>query len=82
MQKNESPPFARAEGNTVELRGECPRKIIDVLDAVSHARDMTRTALVNQILGEYTAKILHEVNVVNRVVGFNPTPADAVGDRP
>ncbi len=66
-------------GGTVELRGECPREIINVLDAVSMARDITRTALVNEILGEFTKKKLHESSLVLRLAGGNPSASEGAG---
>lgn len=66
--------FARgAEAHVVELRGECPRQTVNVLDAVSMASNRTRTSLVNEILGEWAAKKIHESNLVNRVLVGNPT---------
>lgn len=79
------PMFARTPNRTdtatVELRGECPRATIDMLDAVSLAEDITRTALVNRILGEWERKERHRASVVNRVLGLNPTVSDAAGGR-
>lgn len=82
MQREETPQFSRRDGHTstVELRGECPREIVGVLDAVSIARDKTRTQLVNEILGEWAAKVRHETNLVQRVLGGNPLPPDAAGE--
>ena len=77
---------ARTPGNyvrepaTAELRGECPRRIINVLDAVSMARGLgSRTALVNEILGSWAEKVLHEHHVIERVMGRNPTPPEDDG---
>ena len=63
----------------VELRGNTPRKIIDVLDAVSSANDVPRIELVNEILGEWVEKKLHEVECINRVMRRNPSTVDAKG---
>lgn len=70
---------ARADSLTVELRGECPRHTVDMLDAVSLAEDITRTALVNRILGEWEKRERHRASVVNRVLGLNPAVSDASG---
>ena len=72
--------FARG-ADTTELRGECPRSVVNVLDAVSMARDMTRTALVNQILGAFAEKVLHESILVQRLAGGNPSVSETSGDR-
>lgn len=58
---------------TTELRGECPRDIVNVLDAVSSARGVTRTDLVNAILAKWAQRVVHEHIVIARVVGSNPT---------
>jgi hypothetical protein len=52
------------EPHMVELRGMCPRETVDVLDAVSLTRDISRTALVNEILGKWTAQKVHEANAI------------------
>lgn len=75
------PQFARRGDSTTELRGECPRQVVNVLDAVSMARDKTRTALVNEILGAWAEKVLHETNLVQRIAGGNPTQPEADGGR-
>lgn len=76
----ERPALSRGPGGTtVELRGDTPRKTIDVLDAVAVARDKTRMALVNEILGEWADKVEHEATLVQRVLGSNPQRADSRG---
>ncbi|MDB5730732.1 MAG: hypothetical protein JWQ03_627 [Variovorax sp.] len=71
--------FARGS-DTAELRGECPREIVDVLDAVSMARNYpSRNALVVEILRSWTDKVLHEASVVAAVTRRNPQPSDAAG---
>lgn len=60
----------------VELRGECPRLTVDVLDAISNARRISRTELVNEILGEWARQQLHEASLVARVTRSNPDAAD------
>lgn len=77
--KTDTPAFARSEHTTAELRGDCPRITINVLDAVSMARDMTRTALVNEILGEWAKKKLHESSLIQRLNSCNPTGAESTG---
>jgi hypothetical protein len=80
---DERPQFARgtavSANATVELRGECPRSIVDVLDAISMARDKTRTALVNEILGAWAEKVIHEHSLLSRVVGVTPPRAEGTG---
>lgn len=76
---NQQTAFARGESNHTELRGECPRTTVNVLDAVSIARDMTRTALVNEILGDWAKKKAHEAMMIHKLGGINPATADTAG---
>lgn len=62
--------------NSVELRGDCPKETIDVLDAISAARRLTRTQLVNEILRDWAQARLHEMNLLQRVTRSNPAPAE------
>ena len=61
----------------VELRGNCPRGVVDVLDAFSNARRMTRMELVNQILRRWAKERLHEASLVQRVTRGNPELMDS-----
>lgn len=63
----------------VELRQMMPRAVADVLDAVSLARGLTRTDLVNQILVEYTDKRVHEATLICRLSRGNPCASDTSG---
>lgn len=74
-----APPRRGPQGDVAELRGDCPRQTLQVLDAVAIARDLTRIALVNEILGEWAAKKLHESMLIQRVTGANPQEVEAVG---
>ena len=65
------------EENSVELRGPCPREIVDVVDAWSQSKCMTRTAAVNQILRDWAVQKLHEHSVFARVTKGNPLLKDA-----
>lgn len=73
--------FMRRPGaEMVELRGDCPRAIVNVLDAFSLARDMTRTQLVNEILGDWAAKRRHELQMLTKLdSGVTPAGADGAG---
>ena len=53
--------------DTVELRGPCPREIVDVLDAIAHARRTSRMQVVIDILGKYTDEQRHISTYVHRV---------------
>jgi len=60
----------------IDLRGPCPKETIDVLDAISLARGLTRTQLVNEVLGEWARIRLHEMSVMSRVLRRNPDDAE------
>jgi hypothetical protein len=53
----------------VELRGDIPRTIIDVLDAVSAHRRIKRFDLVTEILTAWADDKMAEVTAVARVTG-------------
>lgn len=67
---------------SVELRGECPRQTVDVLDAISAARRISRTELVNQVLGEWARQQLHEASLIHRVTRGNPGVAELFPSSP
>lgn len=71
--------MSRPERRTAELRGQCPVEILEVLDAVSLARDQDRTELVNEILGDWARLRMHEASLINRVKRRNPSVSDAAG---
>jgi hypothetical protein len=60
----------------VELRGMLPRDVVDVLDAVSAAKRMTRIELVARILNDWAVRKHHEASLVHRVCGGNPPGAE------
>lgn len=57
-----------ASSETAEVRGPCAKDTVDVLDAISMARGLTRMQLVNEILGEWARMRRHELNVVSKVL--------------
>lgn len=59
-------------GVTVELRGPCPKDVIDVIDAVAHAKRLDRTSMVNRILSDWAKEKLHECQCIQRVTRGNP----------
>ncbi len=74
---NENISFARGI-DTTELRGDCPRSIVNVLDAVSIARGISRNALVNEVLGNFVSNKVHEASLINRLASEYPHDADEV----
>jgi hypothetical protein len=53
----------------VELRGDVPRALVDVLDAVSGHRRINRFALVLEILEGWADDKMREVTAICRVTG-------------
>lgn len=62
-----------------ELRGACPISTVLILDSISAMEGLSRTDLVNRILGEWARNEAHRVNVVARVLRGNPEAAEALG---
>jgi hypothetical protein len=54
---------------SVELRGQMPRLVVDVLDAVSGHRRISRWDLIAEILQEWADDKMCEVTAVCRVTG-------------
>ena len=69
------------DDTNVELRGPCPREVVDVIDAWSQAKLMTRTQAVNLILRDWAVQKLHEHSVFARVTRGNPLLKEATGGR-
>lgn len=65
--------------DTTELRTECPREVVDVLDAISMAQRLTRGQLVVRILNDWARDRLHEASLLARVSRRNPSDADESG---
>lgn len=51
----------------VELRGQVPKLIVDVLDAVSLTKRVNRWELVNEILSAYADDRMREATAIMRV---------------
>lgn len=67
------------EDTNVELRGPCPREVVDVVDAWSQSKCMTRTQAVNLILRQWAVQKLHEHSVFARVTRGNPLLTETSG---
>jgi hypothetical protein len=63
----------------VELRGPCDREIVDVIDAHANARGLTRSQMVNAVLGDWARDRVHESTVLLRVLRINPLASDGPG---
>ena len=71
----ERPLFAR-DVQRDALRQDLPLDVVSVLDAVAIARDIKRTELVAEILGDWCKKKRHEASLIERVTRGNPPLAD------
>ena len=56
-------------GGQVELRGHAPRTLVDVLDAVSAHRRITRWELITEILERWGDDKMAETTAILRVTG-------------
>ena len=62
-----------------ELRWESDRFVVDMLDAVSGARSMSRTSLAERVLMDWALRQFREANAIQRVTRGNPLPPEAAG---
>ena len=67
-----------ANENT-ELRGPCPKHIVDVLDAISMSKRMSRNDLINEILSIYVETRIHETSLLVSIARGNPELAEKIG---
>lgn len=72
-------PMATQPNTNVELRGLCQRETVDILDAISLSRNMSRMDLVNMVLSEWCVAKVREATLIYRAAHGNPVPADARG---
>jgi hypothetical protein len=70
-----------APDDTIELRMQTPKLVIDVLDAVSTARRISRAEMANRVLEKWARSVIHELSLVERVTRGNPSvPANSWQD--
>ncbi|WP_284214453.1 hypothetical protein [Comamonas jiangduensis] len=82
MAPHESPMFSRrpaGAGEVGELRGNCPKSLLSALDALAMARNLDRTAYVNQVLDAHVADEVHKASVLVRTLRGNPFLPDDLG---
>jgi len=72
----------RMGDEVAELRVNSPRYILAVIDSVaisetkSSGKMVSRTDIVNRILGSFVDHKIDEAILINNVLGNNPTPLD------
>ena len=69
----------RSDSPKVELRGDVERDVVDVLDAVSAARRISRMELVSEILSVWADAKVHESMMVQRVTRREGCAAEGQG---
>lgn len=87
MAPNDGPMFSRrapagTAGEIGELRGNCPKSLLSALDALAMARNLDRTAYVNQVLDAHVADEVHKASVLVRTLRGNPFLPDDLGGTP
>ena len=61
----------------VELRGDIPRELIDVIDAVAMAEKSNRMTVVRKILGEWVEEQVHRSTLILRIRRGNGNAAES-----
>lgn len=56
-----------------------PKRVVDVLDAVSVARRMSRIQLAIEVLSHWADEQVHIASVIQAVTGGNGSGTDAAG---
>lgn len=79
-----NPAFSRSRNGdpqTVEVRQDTQKWIVDLLDANSQADNRTRGQLVNEILADWARAEAHKWRLIHRITGGNPGDPDTDGQR-
>jgi len=64
-----------------ELRGNVPRRFLELLDAVAQADGVGRMEVVMAVVGPELERRVHAATVLLRCVGVNPLDSDRGADR-
>lgn len=62
--------------DSAELRTDCPKSVIDILDAVSLAQRLTRGQLVVRVLTEWADQRHREASLIAKLARINPSDAE------
>ncbi len=71
--------LASRSSETVELRQHIEREVSDVLDAVAKAKRVTRSELVEEILGKWASAKVLEATMVQRLTRSHGTRWESLG---
>lgn len=74
--------MAKNPDDWTELRGEIPRPLADLIDALvlargGRAKSVDRMTVVNEVLLKWGRQVAHESMIVHRVTGGNPAGLDS-----
>ena len=64
-------------GDKVEARGELPREVVDVVDAVSVVKGRSRWQQIMVVVSDWAAEQRRLANVIHNVTKGNPVRPDA-----
>lgn len=64
-----------------ELRGNVPRRFLELLDAVAQADGVGRMEVVLSVVGPELERRIHAATILLRVCGINPLQSDRGSDR-
>ena len=64
-----------------ELRGNVPRRFLELLDAVAQADGMGRMELVMSVIEPELERRIHAATVLLRCIGINPLVSDRGADK-
>lgn len=65
---------------SAELRAQVPRRLVDMLDAVSIARGCHRTELLVEVLENWHRSRVREATLIQRVMACMALPSDSIGE--
>ena len=70
-----------SEPRDAELRGNVPKKLLQMIDALMQAGGYdNRMDVVVPVMQDYVDKKLHEATMLCRMAGVNPFESEPIGD--
>lgn len=68
--------MAASDARDTELRGNVPRRFMELLDAVAQADGVGRMEVVMAVVAPELERRIHAATILLRVVGINPLASD------
>ena len=62
---------------TVELRADGPRDLVEAFDMIALSKGMSRTTLLLRVMRLYVAQKQHEANLIAKSAPVTPAPPDS-----